>query len=115
MRSVNAGRRNDNPLPRLPLHVPRCGCERKVGGKEEHFLLSRARAACYSIAVLQLSAFTRGPTRFFFLRSHAPILNYIIYYAVKEIPAYSRVPMLSSGSGLAEETVESIVGILELR
>lgn len=35
-------------------------------GKEEHFLLSRARAACYSIAVLQLSAFTRGPTRFFF-------------------------------------------------
>lgn len=51
----------------------------------------------------------------FFSRSHAPILNYIIYHAVKEIPANSRVPMLSSGSGLAEETVESIVGILGLR
>lgn len=111
-RPVNAGRRNDI-LSRGFLST--CDCERKVGGKEEHFLLSRARVRLVTASPYYNFLLSPAVLPIFFSRSHAPALNCIIYHAVKEMANNCRVPILSSGSGLAEETVESIVGMLGLR
>jgi len=90
--------------------------ERKVGGKEEHFLLSRAYSrlqhrAHYNFLLSPTVAASRSHP--FYART--PFVTGIFYYMSWRYKKKVRVPILSSGSGLADETVESIIGILGLR
>lgn len=108
--SVNAGR---NDILSRGLLFSRAA--REKGGRERRTFSSLARVASYSIAPHY--NFLLSPTRGIAIpsvsRSHATCKLYYLSWSrrYKKI----RVPILSSGSGLADETVESIVGILGLR
>lgn len=122
------------------LHVAESALVWEKGGRERR-TLSPLVAAGYSIAVLQLSAFTRLSRRaivfhdawvFLSITANLQILiprpterrraarefqgRRKLYRSfprvVKELLI---VPMFNSGSGFAEETVESMVGMLGLR
>lgn len=110
-RSVNAGR---NDILSRGFLSSRAAPRERWEGKKNTFSSLCACSGLQHRAALQLSAFTRcrgrrDPTRSYARRSQ--ILSRFRHFVKRSI----RVPMLSSGSGLADETVESIVGILGLR
>lgn len=106
--SVNAGR---NDILSRGLLFSRAA--REKGGRERRTFSSLARVtASRRITTFCFHPLAASRSHPFYARM--PLANCIICRGLAIVKKI-RVPILSSGSGLADETVESIVGILGLR